>query len=159
MQHTVVPRSWRALAHKHTFYYVSSTFYGASGLVLGYIEHGKDHALPGEPVVWVLQTIFTHLSDVVTLGEDSVWHAVDRLHAYTFTVLRAVYTLYAYFFMRAYSDVQAAVFLVGLVTALCCIRLSWMAVLRRDAAAFLRWHALWHLMLPATGLGVALLSL
>jgi hypothetical protein len=124
-------------------------------LGMGYAERGRPHALVGEPIIWVLQTICTHQSDVATLGEDSIWHAIDRLHAYTFTVLRAGYTLYAYWAWGAYSSTQAAVFVVGLVGALCMIRLSWWAVMRRDAAAFLRFHALWHFTLPATALCVA----
>ena len=148
---------WRELAYRHQFYFVSSGFYAAAGLLVGYVERGRPHVLPGEPIIWCLQTVFTQLSDVVTLGEDSVWHGVDRLHAYSFTILRAAYTLYAYCAWGAYSQLQAIVFSVGLALALCCIRLSWMAVMRRDANAFLRWHALWHLMLPATGVLVMLL--
>jgi hypothetical protein len=157
LQRTSVPLQWRALALRHTFYAMSSTFYALAGLAFCYAEHGRPHALFGEPIIWVLQTVFTHQSDVATLGEDSIWHAVDRLHAYAFTILRASYTFYAYFVWGAYSQIQAAVFAVGLSLALCCIRLSWMAVMRRDAVAFLRWHALWHLMLPSTALCVAAL--
>lgn len=97
------------------------------------------------------------MSDVVTLGEDSVWHGLDRVHAYSFTTLRTCYTVYAYVMWGAYSRLQAAVFFAGLAIALGCIRLSWRAVMRRDATAFLRWHALWHLALPATAVSVALL--
>lgn len=157
LQRTSVPQEWRELAYRHKFYLVSSTFYGFSGLLLGYIEHGRAHALLGEPIVWLLQTLFTHKSDVVTLGEDSIWHAIDRLHAYAFTFLRAAYTFYAFYALGAYSQAQATVFFIGLATALCCIRLSWKAVMRRDAAAFLRWHALWHFFLPATALCVGFL--
>ena len=157
LKRTSVPLEWRALAEQHPFYLISSTFYAIAGLFMGYVERGRPHALLGEPIIWILQTIFTHMSDVATLGEDSIWHAVDRLHAYTFTVLRATYTLYAFYAWKAYSPTQAAVFGVGLTLAMCCIRLSWMAVMRRDPGAFLRWHALWHLSLPATALCVGLL--
>ena len=157
LQRTSVPLEWRLLAYQHGPYCISSTFYGTAGLALGYMERGKPHAIPGEPIVWIMQMLFTHQSDVATLGEDSIWHGIDRLHAYTFTVLRAAYTFYAYWFWGAYSRVQATIFFLGLVAALLCIRLSWMAVNRRDAAAFLRWHALWHFMLPATALCVGLL--
>jgi hypothetical protein len=158
LQRTSVPRDWRPLAYQHSFYLMSSTFYGVSGLALGYMERGKPRSIAGEPIIWVIQTLLTHKSDVVTLGEDSIWHGLDRLHAYTFTILRAAFTWYAYWVWEAYSNVQAAIFLCGLAMALACIRLSWMAVMRRDAAAFFRWHSLWHLMLPATALCVGLLA-
>ena len=157
LQRTSVPCKWRPLAYGHPFYLVSSTFYAFAGITLGLLERGKPHAIPGEFLIWIVQTLLTHKSDVVTLGEDNFWHGLDRIHAYTFTAIRSTATMYAYWCWNAYSDVQAGVFACGLVMGLVCIRLSWMAVNRRDAAAFLRWHALWHLALPATAVCVGLL--
>ena len=157
LRRTSVPREWRQLAYRHRFYHMSAGFYAAAGLVMWHAERGRSHALPGEVFVCFVQTFLTHMSDVVTLGKDSAWHGLDRVHAYAFTAFRACYSFYAYAAWSAYSRLQAIVFAVGLAFALVCIALSWNAVVRRDAAGFFYWHALWHLSLPATATSVALL--
>ena len=159
LSRTSVPKSWRSHAKRHIFYYVSPLFYGLSGLLMGYVEAGKPHAIPLEPVVWVMQTILTYMSDVHTLGEDSRWHAADRLHAYTFTIVRALITSYVWWRMAAYTTLQMTIFFVGLVLSLVCIRMSWLSIRARSVRAFLFWHAMWHTGLPLTAVCIALLEL
>ena len=60
--------------------------------------------------------------------------------------------------MGAYSSAQMSAFFVGLALSLVCIRLSWRAVMRRDVASFLNWHALWHAGLPLTAVCIACLE-
>ena len=96
-----------------------------------------------------LQVLLTYMSDVHTLGSYSRWHAADRVHAYFYTTVRAVYTAYHW---RVYSSIQLIVFWVGLGCGVVCIRLSWVAVMRRDRASFLRRHTAWHASLPLMAL-------
>ena len=52
----------------------------------------RPRAISFEPYIFCLQTVLTYMSDVVTLGTDSPWHAADRLHAYGYTIFRSIYT-------------------------------------------------------------------
>ena len=158
LTHTSVPLAWRARARRHCPYLYSPACYGAAGLFMSAVERGRAHTIPLEFFVWLMQSYLTYMSDVDTLGADSKWHAADRLHAYTFTILRAVYTAYCWQRYDAYSRLQMYVFLIGLGLSMVCIRLSWVGVRRRRVDDFLFWHALWHVSLPLVATLVAILD-
>jgi len=120
-------------------------------------ERGLPHSFPGEALIWLTQSMLTYYSDVATLGQDSLWHGLDRVHAYSFTATRAVFTVFAYWHYGSYSTLQIVILATGLAIGLCCIRLSWLAVMRRRCRPFLRWHAAWHASLPAAAVLIALL--
>ena len=150
LSRTSVPSSWNAKAKRHVFYRLSPFLYAASGLLLGHVERDRPHAISFEPYIFCLQTVLTYMSDVVTLGTDSPWHAADRLHAYGYTIFRSIYTPLAYWWLGAYAIEQLAAFAIGLALSLVCIRRSWQSVMARDVDGFLLWHATWHLALPLT---------
>ena len=159
LSRTSTPIWWRAHAKRHRLYYFSPLCYAMAGCAMYAVERGRAHAIAYEPVIWIAQTCLTFMSDVSTLGEDSRWHAADRIHAYLFTALRALYTAMVWTLLGAYSITQMTTFLVGLVLALACIRFSWTKGVRpRNMAAFLYWHALWHIALPLTAVLIAALD-
>ena len=146
-----MPASWHGLASRHYVYVVSPFYYAAAGVAVYVSHHRRATELERilEPLCLCIQALLSYLSDVDTLGRNSGWHAVDRLFAYSFTIIRASYSAW---YAAVYSSLQLRVFSFGLLCGIFCIRASWSAVLRRDCPAFLRWHSVWHASLPLTAL-------
>ena len=174
LTHTSVPLWWHGLARANTFYWCSSFAYGAAGMLIAYVNSkqgsGWPKTFPYEWVIYVGQSVLTYMSDVATLGSDSTWHALDRVYAYTFTILRSTLAFAAFYYYAAYSRIQMAVLAIGLAVALFSIRRSWIAVMDgvktgsnagwpAAAQRFFFWHGLWHYLLPATAATMAILEL
>lgn len=171
LSRTSVPLWWYGLAQRNLFYKLSPLAYGLAGLFMAYVNREFPQSFRYEWLIWVGQTILTYQSDVATLGTDSIWHALDRLYAYAFTIVRSTLSFAAFYYYGAYSQLQVGVLAVGLVIALTCIRLSWVAVMHgvkvgakegewpHAAEGFFFWHGLWHYMLPLTAVTIGALQL
>ena len=97
--------------------------------------------LPLEAACLVLQSLATLLADVVFMGEDSCWHALDRVAA-TLNVLLVLCN------MAWISWLERLLYLVVVLSGLSLLRCSRAARLAGDIPGVACWHGFWHLWFP-----------
>ena len=96
-----------------------------------------------------LNGILSYMADTHTFGYPSAWRAADSYVATFNTILQFVLILLQIIGPMSFPRDMVTVFTASLLIAIWCKRRAVAAFKRRDRDAYLVWHALWHVMLPA----------
>ena len=96
-----------------------------------------------------LNGLLSYMADTHTFGYPSAWRAADSYVATFNTILQFVLILLQIIGPMSFPRKMVAVFTTSLLIAIWCKRRAVAAFARRDRDAYLVWHALWHVVLPA----------
>ena len=97
----------------------------------------------------LLNGLLSYMADTHTFGYPSAWRAADSYVATFNTLLQFILVLLQVLGPMSFPRKMVAVFTTSLLVAIWCKRRAVAAFKRRDRDAYLVWHALWHVVLPA----------
>ena len=148
-----IPNSWRKLlAQPASSYGLSCFAYTAVGLhaialwatcPAAFPDWPAKIAIPEASLV-SLQGVWSFCSDVLFVGRESGFHAVDRVSALSLTALQiAKFSL-----LLTLSSYEKLWVCTGIVAGLGCKLRGYRAILDGSAEGFRRAHIWWHLSLP-----------
>ena len=93
--------------------------------------------------------LLSYMADTHTFGYPSAWRAADSYVATFNTILQFVLVVLQVIGPMSFPRDMVTVFTASLLVAIWCKRRAVAAFKRRDRDAYLVWHALWHVVLPA----------
>ena len=150
------PPEWRE--HMRWWYRWSSFAYCiAGGLLFVRSEPMYRHAQPccflfpfrSMGALIFVNGLLSYMADTHTFGRPSKWRAADSYVATFNTLLQFVLILLQIIGPMSFPRDMVTVFTASLLIAIGCKRRAVAAFKRRDRDAYLVWHALWHVVLPA----------
>ena len=148
------PREWRHHIHNTWWYKASSFTYCVVGLITVLHSHRLVECAPAFPfrllgVLVVANGITSYMGDVHTWGDQSNWKSVDILLAHTNVALQCLLILMGLTGVASFPLSALGAHAVGVGIALLCKALADQA---RDCHEYMRYHALWHIVLPVSAL-------
>ena len=96
-----------------------------------------------------LNGLLSYMADTHTFGRPSKWRVADSYVATFNTLLQFILILLQVIGPMSFPRDMVTVFTTSLLVAIWCKRKAVAAFARRDRDAYLVWHALWHVVLPA----------
>ena len=149
--------SWRThLSVPFSLYALSSFAYTAVGLQAVAMwmacpaavpEYSAAIAIP-EACLVALQGVWSFHSDVLHVGQDSIFHVVDRASAVTLVAVQLA--KFAVFLPWSMTSAEVIGVWIGLVAGIFCKLRGYRAILRGSVESFRLWHILWHVSMPLT---------
>ena len=148
------PSGWRHHIHSTWWYKASSFTYCVIGLITVLHPHRLVECAPVFPfrllgVLVVANGITSYMGDVHTWGDQSHWKSVDILLAHTNVALQCLLIVMGLTGVAAFPLSALGVHAVGVGVALLCKRLAEEAL---EPHEYMKYHALWHLVLPVSAL-------
>ena len=152
------PPEWREKIYACWWYRWSSFAYCvAGGLVVVRPAPLYRHAQPccflfpfrSMGALIFLNGLLSYMADTHTFGYPSAWRAADSYVATFNTLLQFILVLLQLLGPMSFPRDTMTVFTTSLLIAIWCKRKAVAAFARRDRDAYLVWHALWHVVLPA----------
>ena len=96
-----------------------------------------------------LNGLLSYMADTHTFGYPSAWRTADSYVATFNTILQFVLILLQIIGPMSFPRDMVTVFATSLLVAIWCKRRAVAAFKLRNRDAYLAWHALWHVVLPA----------
>jgi len=93
--------------------------------------------------------LLSYMADTHTFGYPSAWRVADSYVATFNTLLQFILIVLQLVGPMSFPRDMVTVFTASLLIAVWCKRKAVAAFKRRDRDAYLVWHALWHVVLPA----------
>ena len=93
--------------------------------------------------------LLSYMADTHTFGRPSKWRVADSYVATFNTLLQFILIVLQVLGPMSFPRDMVTVFTASLLIAIACKRRAVAAFARRDRDAYLVWHALWHVVLPA----------
>ena len=148
------PREWRHHIHNTWWYKASSFTYCVIGVITLMHPHRLAECAPAFPFRWlgalvVANGITSYMGDVHTWGDESNWKTVDILLAHSNVALQCLLIVMGLTGVAGFPLSALIVHAVGVGVALLCKALAEEAL---GCHEFMRYHALWHLVLPVSAL-------
>jgi len=150
------PPEWRE--HMRWWYRWSSFAYCiAGGLLFVRSEPMYRHAQPccflfpfrSMGALIFLNGLLSYMADTHTFGYPSAWRTADSYVATFNTLLQFILIILQVIGPMSFPRDMVTVFTASLLIAIGCKRRAVAAFKSRDRDAYLVWHALWHVVLPA----------
>jgi hypothetical protein len=147
--------AWRLrLAAPLSSYAASCFMYTAVGLHAVVLWSVCPEAIPAWPpaialpeaCLVTLQGLWSFASDVLFVGRDSSFHAVDRVSALSLTALQLA--KFGWVLPATLSSSELSIVWFGICLGLACKVQGYRAILGDSVDAFRLWHTLWHVTLP-----------
>ena len=93
--------------------------------------------------------LLSYMADTHTFGRPSKWRVADSYVATFNTLLQFILIVLQVLGPMSFPRDMVTVFTASLLIAIWCKRKAVAAFASRDRDAYLVWHALWHVVLPA----------
>ena len=155
---SIRPAWRRQLAVPLSLYGLSCFAYTAVGLHAIALWMACPQAVPEWPARFALpeatavtiQGVWSFASDVLNVGRDSHFHAIDRVSALSLVALQLI--KFGYLLPQAPSMqwMELASVWFGLAIGIVCKLRGFRAILDNSPTGFRRWHTLWHASMPLT---------
>ena len=152
------PPEWREKIYACWWYRWSSFAYCvAGGLVVVRPAPLYRHAQPccflfpfrSMGALIFLNGLLSYMADTHTFGYPSAWRTADSYVATFNTLLQFILIILQVIGPMSFPRDMVTVFTASLLIAIGCKRRAVAAFKSRDRDAYLVWHALWHVVLPA----------